>query len=114
MSSPRPTDHPAQTPTNGHYANGRFAKGNKGGPGNPFARRTAAMRKAIIDAVTPEQLAAIAAVMVKKAQEGDVAAAKLVFSYAVSMRLFKEKLTKLELAGMALLAVGVAIITLAH
>jgi hypothetical protein len=61
---------------------GRFAAGNKGGPGNPFARQTAAARKAIADAVTPEQLAAIAAVLIKKAMEGDVAAAKLVFSYA--------------------------------
>jgi hypothetical protein len=66
----------------GRESNGRFAAGNKGGPGNPFARQTAAARKAIADAVTAEQLAAIAAVMVKKALEGDVAAAKLVFSYA--------------------------------
>ena len=66
----------------GRDGSGRFAAGNRGGPGNPFARRTAAARKAVADAVTPEQLAAIAAVMVKKALEGDVAAAKLVFGYA--------------------------------
>src|SRR4051794_25337929 len=66
----------------GRDKGGRFAAGNPGGPGNPFARRTAAARKAIAGAVTPEQLAAIAAVMVKKALEGDVAAAKLVFGYA--------------------------------
>jgi hypothetical protein len=66
----------------GRESNGRFAAGNRGGPGNPFARQTAAARKAIADAVTAEQLAAIAAVMVKKALEGDVAAAKLVFAYA--------------------------------
>ena len=66
----------------GRHGSGRFAAGNGGGPGNPFARQTAAARKAIADAVTAEQLAAIAAVMVKKALEGDVAAAKLVFAYA--------------------------------
>jgi hypothetical protein len=66
----------------GRDGSGRFAAGNKGGPGNPFARQTAAMRKAVIDAVTEEQLAAIAGVMVKKALDGDVGAAKLVFSYA--------------------------------
>jgi hypothetical protein len=70
------------TTAGGRDGGGRFAAGNGGGPGNPFARQTAAARKAIADAVTPEQLAAIAAVMVKKALEGDVAAAKLVFSYA--------------------------------
>src|SRR4051794_23254467 len=66
----------------GRESNGRFAAGNRGGPGNPFARQTAAARKAIAEAVTAVQLAAIAAVMVKKALEGDVAAAKVVFSYA--------------------------------
>ena len=38
---------------------------------------------------------------------------ELVFSYAVSRRLFRERLTRLELAGMALLALGVAIISAA-
>ena len=66
----------------GRDAQGRFAAGNKGGPGNPFARRTAAMRKAIAEAVTPQMLADLAAVMFKKGMAGDVAAAKLVFSYA--------------------------------
>jgi drug/metabolite transporter (DMT)-like permease len=36
---------------------------------------------------------------------------ELVFSYAVSRRLFRERLTRLELAGMALLVLGVAIIS---
>jgi hypothetical protein len=70
------------TATNGRDSEGRFAAGNRGGPGNPFARHTAAMRKAIAEAVTAEDLAAIAAALLKKAREGDVAAAKLVFSYA--------------------------------
>jgi drug/metabolite transporter (DMT)-like permease len=38
---------------------------------------------------------------------------ELVFSYAVSRRLFRERLSSLELVGMALLAVGVAVISLA-
>jgi drug/metabolite transporter (DMT)-like permease len=37
---------------------------------------------------------------------------ELVFSYAVSRRLFRERLSRLEVAGMALLALGVAIISL--
>lgn len=37
---------------------------------------------------------------------------ELVFSYAVSRKLFRERLSRLELAGMALLALGVAAITL--
>jgi drug/metabolite transporter (DMT)-like permease len=38
---------------------------------------------------------------------------ELVFSYAVSRRLFRERLSPLELAGMGLLTLGVAIISLA-
>ena len=35
---------------------GRFAAGNKGGPGNPFARQTAANRQAVVNAVTEQDL----------------------------------------------------------
>ena len=38
--------------------------------------------------------------------------ASLVFSYAVSLKLFREKLSRRELAGMGLLAVGVVLISL--
>ena len=38
---------------------------------------------------------------------------ELVFSYAVSRRLFLEKVSRTELAGMALIAAGVAVIVLA-
>lgn len=37
---------------------------------------------------------------------------ELVFSYAVSLKLFRERLTRLELAGMGLLALGVVLISL--
>ncbi|MBM3353616.1 MAG: DMT family transporter [Betaproteobacteria bacterium] len=37
---------------------------------------------------------------------------ELVFAYILSMKLFRERLTRLELAGMALLVVGVATVTL--
>jgi drug/metabolite transporter (DMT)-like permease len=39
---------------------------------------------------------------------------ELVFSYAVSRRLFRERVSRLELAGIGLLALGVAIITIAR
>jgi drug/metabolite transporter (DMT)-like permease len=39
---------------------------------------------------------------------------ELVFSYAVSRKLFRERLTRLEVAGMSLLAIGVAAIALAR
>lgn len=39
---------------------------------------------------------------------------ELIFSYAVSRRLFRERLSGMELFGMALLALGVAVIAIGH
>lgn len=62
---------------------GRFAPGNKGGPGNPFARRSAMLRQAMLDAVTPNDLQVIVRKVIQMAGEGDVAVARLVLAYAV-------------------------------
>ena len=83
MSASRPTDHAAQTPTNGHDAKGRWAKGNPGGPGNPFARQVAKLRKVIINRLTEEDLLAITEALLAKAKEGSVGAAKLLLAYAL-------------------------------
>ena len=62
---------------------GRFRPGNKGGPGNPFARQVAEIRKLLLNTVPGERLAKIVLAMVDKAEAGDVAAAKLVLQYTV-------------------------------
>src|SRR5262249_48282926 len=59
---------------NGHEANGRFAKGNPGGPGNPHARKMAALRKAFLDAVTDEDMMEVTRAVLAKAKGGDLAA----------------------------------------
>jgi hypothetical protein len=74
-----------QQPTaqSGRDGKGRFARGNKGGPGNPFNRRVAALRQLLVERVSDDDLAAIVDRLVQKAREGDVSAARLVLSYAV-------------------------------
>jgi len=67
----------------GRDSSGRFSKGNKGGLGNPFARKTAALRQAMLDTVTAEDLQAIVRQLIQQAREGDVSAARLVFSYTI-------------------------------
>jgi hypothetical protein len=59
----------------------RFVAGNPGGPGNPFARQTAAFRKAIHAATTPDETKALARKIYDMAMEGNLAAAKLYLSY---------------------------------
>lgn len=66
---------PSPSP-NGRTPRGRFAKGNPGGPGNPYARRTAALRSALLDAVTEADIRAIAKALVKRARDGEVPAVR--------------------------------------
>jgi hypothetical protein len=72
-----------QAAEGGRDSHGRFAQGNRGGPGNPFARQVAALRKTLLAAVTPEDLEAVTRELIRQAKEGNVAAAKLLLSYAL-------------------------------
>jgi hypothetical protein len=56
--------------------NGRFRPGNSGGPGNPFARRTAKLRTALLRAVKPDDIEAAVAKLVEKAKAGELPAIK--------------------------------------
>lgn len=61
---------------NGRTARGRFAKGNPGGPGNPHARRVAALRTALLASVTERDVKQVAQALVKRAKQGDVPAVR--------------------------------------
>jgi len=74
---------PEPTCGTGRNSNGQFAKGNRFGPGNPFARQVAGLRKALLDRVTAEDIQAIAEKLLQLAKAGDVAAAKLLLSYTI-------------------------------
>src|SRR5260370_14701126 len=68
---------------NGRDARGRFTSGNPGGPGNPFARRVAELRKVLLETVTDEELRIVAGQLMVKAKMGDLAATKLLFQYVL-------------------------------
>jgi hypothetical protein len=79
-----PEAAPATAPAAaGRDAAGRFAEGNKGGPGNPHARRVAALRSALLEVVTPERLRPLAERLYQRAMGGDTAAAKLLLAYTL-------------------------------
>jgi hypothetical protein len=71
------------TTTECRDSNGRFAKGNPGGPGNPYARQVARMRVRALDSVSGDDVEAILAKMVELAKAGDVPAARLVLMYTL-------------------------------
>src|SRR6202158_54781 len=67
----------------GRDTRGRYATGNPGGPGNPFARRVAQLRSILLETVTDEELRIVAGQLMVKAKFGDLAAIKLLFQYVL-------------------------------
>ena len=62
--------------TGGRDADGRFASGNRFGRGNPYASRVHELRKAFLDAVTPDDVRQVVAALTREALDGNVAAAR--------------------------------------
>jgi hypothetical protein len=81
-------DRPASAPEaaaepTGHDERGRFTYGNEGGPGNPFARRVAQLRKVMLECVTDKEMEVIVCELVVQAKMGNLAAIKLLFQYVL-------------------------------
>jgi hypothetical protein len=62
---------------------GKFMAGNPGGPGNPYNRQIAMFKRAIQSATTPEEARALTRKIYDMAMEGNLAAAKIYFTYTV-------------------------------
>src|SRR5262245_55121210 len=67
----------------GRECDGRFAKGNPGGPGNPFAREVAALRTLLVQRVTRGDVEAVADQLIKQARDGDLVAIRLLLLYVL-------------------------------
>ena len=68
---------------NGRDKSGKFVKGNAGGPGCKFARQVAARRQALLEAISPADIAAVARKLYEQAQAGDVPAAKVLLTFVL-------------------------------
>jgi hypothetical protein len=102
IADPGP-DAPAPEAPPQRDAKGRFAKGNKGGTGNPFARQIASFRAALVNTATDEDFEAIAHVLLLKAKSGDLAAIKLFLSYTIGKPAEAPDPDRLELEDFQLL-----------
>lgn len=67
---------PSPDGSNGRQAGGRFAAGNSYGRGNPHARQTAALREALLSAVTPDDVLDVVRSLLEQAKLGNVQAAR--------------------------------------
>ena len=61
----------------GRDGKGRFTKGNTEGRGNPFAHKVNKLRAALLEEVTEKNIRAILKNVVKQAEQGDLAAVKI-------------------------------------
>ena len=69
---------------NGRDKNGRFSRGNFGGPGNPFAKRVARLRSIVLKTATPERMRTLVETLFDRAiKNGDMAAAGLLLKYLI-------------------------------
>jgi len=80
---PVDSDNGSAEPKSGRNALGRFTAANKGGPGNPFGRRVAALKKAALAASSEQDVQEVMDALKGKAKQGDVAAAKLYLQYTL-------------------------------
>lgn len=61
----------------GRASNGRFAPGNRGGPGNPLAGKIRKLRAALVAAVTDDDIHEISRSLIAAAKRGDIRAGSL-------------------------------------
>ncbi len=65
----------------GRCADGRFAKNNPGGPGNPRARHSWALKRRMMDAISPQELVHVMRELYAAGCAGDTVAAALLLRY---------------------------------
>src|SRR5688572_1230512 len=83
----------------GRDGSGRFVPGNKGGPGNPFARKVGRLRSALLETVTEDDMRAVAAQLVAMARGGNLPAIKELIERTLGRSVeadFLERLDELE------------------
>jgi len=75
---------------------GRFGAGNGGGPGNPYAKQVGALRRAMLESVTPAEIQALMKVLLKQAKSGDVRAIKEILDRTLGKAEGLDLLAKVE------------------
>lgn len=87
---------PSTNGSNGRDSAGRFATGNAGGPGNPYAQRVGKLRSALLDAVSEDDLRGVVGALVGKAKDGNVAAARILFDRCLGPPIAADILERIE------------------
>ncbi|MCP3979023.1 MAG: hypothetical protein GY716_06780 [bacterium] len=86
---------PSPSP-NGRDARGRFTPNNAGGPGNPHAAKVGRLRSALLNAVTEDDMAAVAERLVEMARSGDLPAIRELLLRVLGRPLEADLLERIE------------------
>jgi hypothetical protein len=91
---------------NGRDGRGRFTRGNPGGPGNPAGGHAERLRHALLNAVTEDDVKAIAEALVASAKTGDVQAIRELLNRTMGRPTDADTLARLERLEAVLLNKG--------
>lgn len=75
---------------------GRFTQGNRLGRGNPFANRVNKLRAALLQEVSEKNIRAILKNVVKQAEQGDLAAVKILLDRIFGPPIAADLIQRLE------------------
>lgn len=91
-----PSTNGARDRSNGRDKNGRFAVGNPGGPGNPFAKDVAEWRSVFSSEVSLADKRRIVRALKKKAEEGNLVAIGMMLNRFMGRESTADVLDRLE------------------
>src|SRR4051794_14801520 len=81
--TPPQPNHGADPGDAGRAGHGRFAPGNTAGKGNPLHRKMAELNRRVVQSQTPEDVAGVLTMLYTKAQEGNLAATRVLLKYTL-------------------------------
>lgn len=87
---------PSPNGGNGRDEQGRFADGNAGGPGNPYAAQVGRLRSALLSAVTEDDMRDVVLALVGKAKKGDVKAARVLLDRVLGKPVEADLIARIE------------------
>lgn len=85
--------------TDGRGADGRFVRGNHGGPGCPYISRIAQWRAVMAKTITPDDIAAVVRTLVVAGRAGRPWAVKVILDHCVGSLVeveIRERIAELE------------------
>lgn len=81
---------------------GKFVAGNRGGPGNPHARRVARLRAELLRSMTPRDVRQVIEALIAEAKGGSVPAARELLDRVIGRPLETDILERLEMLEVSL------------